>query len=335
MTLPLLSVLDLSTVGDGQTSADALAATTESARLADQLGYRRFWVAEHHNFPSVASTTPPVLIAHLAANTSTISVGSGGVMLPNHPPLVVAEQFAMLEALYPGRIDLGIGRAPGTDGRTAVALRRSLVHEGTEEFPKHLLDVMALLGDARHDDNMGTMFSATPVALTSPNVMLLGSSTFSAELAGRLGLPFAFAQHFSGEYLDAAVATYRSAFRPSSVLDLPYLIVATAALAADTEEEAHRQSMPGRLMTVNIRRNRPVPISTVEAALASADAELAISLTQDRVAGTVDTVVAALHDLTERTGADELMIATITHGLDARQRSMRLIANAWSMAQVS
>ena len=208
-----LSVLDLSILNEGATSADALADTTTLARRADELGYRRFWVAEHHNMPSVACTSPPVLIAHLAASTRRMIIGSGGVMLPNHAPLVVAEQFAMLEALHPGRIDLGIGRAPGTYQQTALALRRDPEALGAEDFPVHLLDLMALLGDRREVEWAGmpnradfaARFRATPVALSSPTIHLLGSSGYSAQLAGLLGLPFAFAHHFDmGGTLQAA-----------------------------------------------------------------------------------------------------------------------------------
>jgi luciferase family oxidoreductase group 1 len=335
VTQPLLSVLDLATVGEGQTSADALNATTAGAQLADSLGYRRYWVAEHHNFASVASTSPPVLMAHLAANTTTISVGSGGVMLPNHPPLVVAEQFAMLEALHPGRIDLGIGRAPGTDQRTMRALRRGFDQETAETFPEHLLEVMSLLGDDRLGVGERSRFQATPAPTSQPAVFLLGSSTFSAQLAGRMGLPFSFAHHFAAESLHAAVDHYRAAFQPSPALDEPYLIIATAALVANSDDEALRLSMPGRLMTVNIRRNVFEPIPSVESAEAHPDRALALAMTPDRVSGSPGTVVKALTQLAEDTGADELMVTTITHGLEERLASMKLLVEAWDPAHFS
>ena len=208
-----LSVLDLAMVPDGSSSAEALADTTEVARRAEALGYARFWVAEHHNMATVASTSPPVLMAHLAANTSTIRVGSGGVMLPNHAPLAVAEQFALLEALYPGRIDLGVGRAPGTDQATAIALRGTADNRDAEDFPRHLLDVMGLLGDRRTDRGLWERFKATPVAVGSPLVVPLGSSGFSAQLAGILGLPFGFAHHFDMGGTVEAVGIYREHFR--------------------------------------------------------------------------------------------------------------------------
>ena len=210
-----LSVLELATVGSGQSSAEALAATTQVAQAAERLGYSRLWVAEHHNMPAVASTSPPVLIAHLAARTERIRIGSGGVMLPNHAPLVVAEQFAMLEALHPGRIDLGIGRAPGTDQQTALALRRDPAALSAEDFPQHLLDLLGLLGDERVDGGLAERFVATPAARSAPEVVLLGSSGFSAQLAGALGLPFNYAHHF-GTHAQAAVELYRDSFRPSA-----------------------------------------------------------------------------------------------------------------------
>src|SRR3954447_14088919 len=232
-----LSVLDLSVLNDDSSSGDALRATTALARLADRLGYRRFWVAEHHNMPSVACTAPTVLIAHLAAVTDRIRVGSGGVMLPNHAPLVVAEQFAMLEALHPHRIDVGIGRAPGTDQLTAAALRRSPDGLGAEDFPRHLIDLMGLLGDPRTDQGLWQQFRATPVATSSPEIFLLGSSGYSAQLAGYLGLPFGFAHHFDmGGTLQAA-DLYRENFQPSPLLDEPYLVVTANVLAADTAEQ--------------------------------------------------------------------------------------------------
>jgi luciferase family oxidoreductase group 1 len=228
-----LSVLDLSVVRDGGSSADALADTTRLAQHADRLGFRRFWVAEHHNMPTVASTTPGVLIAHLAQATERIRVGSGGVMLPNHAPLAIAEQFALLEALHPGRIDLGIGRAPGTDPMTASAFGRH-PHESVETFPRDLIDVMGMLGDRRGEGGMWDRFRATPAPTSSPVVALLGSSGYSAQLAGMLGVPFAYAHHFDTGYTDLASQLYLDHFRPSPVLDEPYLIVGAGALAAET-----------------------------------------------------------------------------------------------------
>src|SRR5690606_37706208 len=210
-----LSVLDLASVGRGADPATALQGTPRLAQTADRLGFHRFWVAEHHNMPIVASTSPPVLMAHLAAVTERIRIGSGGVMLPNHPPLVVAEQIALLEALHPGRIDLGIGRAPGTDPVTAAALRRSADALDAREFPQQLLDLMALLGDVREGARLHQRFRATPLATTFPSIFLLGSSGFSAQLAGILGLPFVQAHHFDMGGTDESVRLYRMRFQPS------------------------------------------------------------------------------------------------------------------------
>jgi luciferase family oxidoreductase group 1 len=324
-----LSVLDLSIVADGRTSADALAETTAAARRAEALGYRRYWVAEHHNMATVASTSPPVLMAHLAASTERIHVGSGGVMLPNHAPLVVAEQFAMLEALHPGRIDLGIGRAPGSDPMTAAALRGG-TPGNADRFPRDLIDLMGLLGDVRADDGLWTRFSATPRATGTPLVVLLGSSLYSAQLAGMLGLPFGFAHHFDmGGTLDA-VATYRQCFRPSVVLERPHTIVTANVLAAPTAEEATFLAGPGTLMRRWIRTGRRMAVPTPEAAAADPELPIARMDPTQRIVGAPDDVVAGLEQLAEATRADELMLSTITHGLDDRLRSMELVAQAWA-----
>jgi luciferase family oxidoreductase group 1 len=221
-------VLDLSMVSAGMSSATALAATTELARAAERLGYLRFWVAEHHNMETVASTSPAVLIAHVAASTASIHVGSGGVMLPNHAPLVIAEQFAMLEALHPGRIDLGIGRAPGTDPLTAAALRRT-PDMTADTFPRDLVEVLGWLGDDRVEPGAWSRFRATPAATSRPTIVLLGSSDFSARLAGQLGLGFAFAHHFDLPGTMEALAIYREHFSPSPDLAAPYAIVTASA----------------------------------------------------------------------------------------------------------
>ena len=265
------SILDLSVLNDGQSSGAALQTTTALARRADALGYTRFWVAEHHNMPSVACTSPAVLIAHLAAITSRIRVGSGGVMLPNHSPLVVAEQFAMLEELYPGRIDVGIGRAPGTDQRTAAVLRRTSSLLGEDDFPRDFLDLMGLLGDPRTTTGLWNQFQATPAATSSPHVFLLGSSGYSAQLAGHLGLPFAFAHHFDTGGTMQATELYHHTFQPSSVLDEPYMIVTANVLAADSKEDADWHAAPGRLTALgrrtggssdSLRRTMPLFIPT-------------------------------------------------------------------------
>jgi luciferase family oxidoreductase group 1 len=333
MTEPLpLSVLELATVGSGQSTADALAATTRVARVADRLGYTRLWVAEHHNMPAVASTNPPVLIAHLAAVTERIRIGSGGVMLPNHAPLVVAEQFALLEALHPGRIDLGIGRAPGTDAYTAIALRRDPAALSAEDFPQHLLDLLGLLGDPRVEGGLAERFSATPAASSAPAVVLLGSSGFSAQLAGQLGLPFAFAHHFGGPNVQAAVDLYRETFRPSPVLQQPYTVVTANVLAADTDDDARRLALPGRLMRLAIRTNRLRPVPSIEEAQVHPERAAAEAMPSNAVIGSPETVVAQLRRLAADTGADELMLSASTHGVAERVRSLELVAGAWGLA---
>ncbi len=321
------SVLDLSLVSHGSTSGQALADTTRLARHAERLGFRRFWVAEHHNMPTVASTAPAVLIAHLAAATETIRVGSGGVMLPNHAELAVAEQFAMLEALHPGRIDLGIGRAPGTDPATAAALRRSPDLDA-EDFPRQLLNLMGMLGDARIASGMWERFTATPVATSRPEIVLLGSSGFSAELAGRLGLGFAFAHHFDVPGTLEAVAWYRRHFEPSPALDEPYTIVTAGVLAADDAEQAEYLAGPARLAILGIRRGRRMPLLSPEAAAEHPDLALARSLPSNRIVGDAAHVAAALDDLVERTAADEIMISTMTHGFAERARTLELVARS-------
>ncbi len=329
-TLPL-SVLELATVGSGQSTADALAATTRVAQAADRLGCTRIWVAEHHNMPAVASTNPPVLIAHLAAVTDRIRVGSGGVMLPNHAPLVVAEQFALLEALHPGRIDLGIGRAPGTDAHTAIALRRDPAALSADDFPQHLLDLLGLLGDRRVEGGLAQHFTATPAPTSAPSVVLLGSSGFSAQLAGALGLPFAFAHHFGGPNAAAAVELYRGSFRPSPVLARPYTVVTANVLAAETEEEARRLALPGKLMRLGIRTNRLRPVPSPAEAQVDPERAAAEGMATNAVVGDPAQVAAQLHELAAATGADELMLAASTHGVDERVRSLELVAAAWGL----
>jgi luciferase family oxidoreductase group 1 len=332
-TAPLpLSVLELATVGSGQSTADALAATRAVARAADRLGFTRLWVAEHHNMPAVASTSPPVLIAHLAAATERIRVGSGGVMLPNHAPLVVAEQFALLEALHPGRIDLGIGRAPGTDAQTALALRRDPAALSAEDFPQHLLDLLGLLGDRRVEGGLAERFTATPAPSSSPAVVLLGSSGFSAQLAGALGLPFAYAHHFGGPHVVEAVTLYRQSFRASPVLEQPYTIVTANALAADTDEEAHRLALPGLLMRLAIRTNRLRPVPSPEEALADPERPAAEAMPSNALVGTAADVATGLRELADRTGAAELMLSASTHGAQERVRSLELLSGAWGLA---
>jgi len=319
-----LSVLDLAVVRDGGTSSEALADTTALAQAADRLGFERFWVAEHHNMATVASTTPSVLIAHLAARTERIRVGSGGVMLPNHAPLAIAEQFALLESLHPGRIDLGIGRAPGTDPMTASAFGRP-PHQSVEQFPRDLIEVMGMLGDRRRDDGMFTRFRATPVLASSPAIALLGSSGFSAQLAGMLGLPFAYAHHFDTGATDVATQLYRDHFEPSPVLDEPYLIVGVGALAADTDEEAERLGLPSRILRLGIRTNKRMPLVSPDDAPGHPDAAAAKAMPTDQLVGSPERVAEGLRALATRTKASELMLTAAAYDNTDRIRSLELI----------
>jgi luciferase family oxidoreductase group 1 len=327
MTRVPLSVLDLATVREGHSSGDALRGTIATAQVADELGYARFWVAEHHNMPAVASTSPPVLIGAVAADTRRIKVGSGGVMLPNHMPFVVAEQFALLEALYPARIDLGIGRAPGTDQATAAALRGVAPHLTVEQFPEHLQTVLALLGDDRIEIASIARLRATPAPETFPEVWMLGSSTYGAQVAAALVLPFCYAYHFAiSSDVDAALRIYRSGFQPSPRHPEPHAMVSASVIAAGTTEEAQFLAGPSRVMALSLRTGRLGPIVTPESAARSEPADVAGT----QYVGTAADVVASLDELAERTGADELMLAGTVHDPATRQDTLRRIAAAWS-----
>jgi luciferase family oxidoreductase group 1 len=325
-----LSVLDLATVAKGATAADALADTTRLAGIVESLGYHRLWVAEHHGMPAVASSAPAVLVGHLADATTTLRVGAGGVMLPNHAPLVVAEQFATLEALHRGRIDLGLGRAPGTDPTTARALRRS-ADLGAEHFPEDVVELIRYLVD----DGPATTPAPMPGRGYLPQVWLLGSSTFSAQLAGMLGLPFSFAFHFAPALVDEAVALYRANFRPTGLSDGPRVMVAASVLCADTDEEADFLAGPSRLTVLQLRRGRPAPVVSPEEAAAhpytAEERALVEAVTADHAVGDPDTVHTALAALVERTGADELMLSTRAHDLATRARSLTRVAERWGL----
>ncbi|HEY0641062.1 MAG TPA: LLM class flavin-dependent oxidoreductase [Pseudonocardiaceae bacterium] len=326
MTSVPLSVLDLAPVAAGAGNGAALAATTALAQRVEELGYHRFWVAEHHNMPAIASSAPAVLIAHLAARTSTIRVGSGGVMLPNHAPLVVAEQFGTLVALHPGRIDLGIGRAPGTDQLTALALRRSVEALSADDFPQELGRLLAYF-DA---DPSASRVRATPGSGDAPDVWLLGSSDFSARLAGLLGLPFSYAHHFSSGGTDHALDVYRTSFRPSEALAEPYAMVAVSTICAPTDEEAHWLAGPAGLSFLWLRQGRPRALATPEEAAAypysPMEREFLAQRHDGQAIGSPDTVTQQLTTLLDRTAADELMLTTMVYDLDARVRSYELVS---------
>jgi luciferase family oxidoreductase group 1 len=310
-----LSVLDLASVYSGMTHAQALAQTIETARRAEELGYRRFWVAEHHGMPAVASSAPAVLIAAIAAATSRIRVGSGGVMLPNHSSLVIAEQFGTLVALHGDRVDLGLGRAPGTDQVTASILRRNITHETVDDFPQQVVELLALFGTIPPLENgLGSVIAATPGLGDAPEMWLLGSSGFSAQLAGMLGLPFAFAHHFAGgENTPIAFEMYRTSFEPSAVLTEPHSMVAVATIIGDSAEDAARLGLPSGLSTIRMRSGlRPSTFPTMEEALAHPWTDAERQFVDDRFAlqavGDLEHVTSRIARLVESTGANEVIV---------------------------
>lgn len=329
---PALSVLDLVPVRTGQTSAQAVTASLDLAQAADRWGYRRYWFAEHHNMPAVASTTPPVLAAAAAARTSRIRVGSGGVMLPNHAPLVVAEQFAALEAIAPGRIDLGIGRAPGSDPVITQLLRMSGTTSDVDRFPEHIRDILGLVSPegsqvrlvSRSGASEGDTYAvhATPAATTAPEVWLLGSSDYSATLAAAFGMPYVFANHFSGEGLDRALDLYRTQFRASELLSEPRTFLTANAVAAATEAEARERMLPQARMMARLRGGRPLTaLETVEQAR---DAEKADGLASGMLdglyqrwfVGAGDDVRSRLAQFASRHGVDEVMVSPVAASFD-------------------
>jgi luciferase family oxidoreductase group 1 len=326
-----LSVLDLATVGTGSTPAQALAETTSTAIEVERLGFHRLWVAEHHSMPAVASSAPPVLIAHLASATSTLRIGAGGVMLPNHSPLVVAEQFATLEALHPGRIDLGLGRAPGTDHVTARALRRS-ADLSLNHFPNDVVELINYLVPGE-----GTPAHPAPVPGIgyAPEIWLLGSSTFSAQLAAMLGLPFSFAYHFAPTLLDEALDSYRSTFRPSNFLAEPYAMIAVSVVCAPSSDEALWLSGSSALSIVRMRTGRrgllPSPEEAAAYEFTPGEVVIATEAMESHLVGNPTEVLGGLHQLVQRTDVNEIMLSTRVHSLDARIESLSLVAGAWEL----
>jgi luciferase family oxidoreductase group 1 len=325
-----LSVLDLAPVGEGSSPRQALQWSLELARHVERLGYRRYWVAEHHNMPGIASSSPPVLLAAVGQGTSTIRLGSGGVMLPNHSPLVVAEQFGMLEALHPGRIDLGLGRAPGTDQVTALALRRSRDRIMADDFDSQVAELLGYFNGTIPDDHPFSRITATPGLGYQPAIWLLGSSDYGARMAGLMGLPYSYAHHFASGGTDEAVRVYRESFQPSDVLDEPYLMLGVAVICASTDEQAQWLAGPGRLAMVRLRTGRPGRYPTPEEAAGYSftphEKEIAKGLGRSSIVGSVERVRAGMAELVARTGADELMVTTMVHGNDDRLESYRLVA---------
>jgi len=320
------SVLDLSPIVEGGTAADALRNSLDLARHAERLGFHRFWLAEHHNMPGIASAATSVVIGFVAGGTERIRVGSGGIMLPNHSPLVIAEQFGTLESLYPGRIDLGLGRAPGTDRRTAHALRRD-ADVRADFFPQDVAELQGYFGPA-----VPGAVRAVPGAGLNVPIWLLGSSLFSAQLAAALGLPFAFAAHFAPDLLLHALDLYRSRFQPSAALAQPYAMVGVTVIAADTDAEARRLFTSQQLQFVNLRRGTPTqlqpPVASTEG-LWSADEQLGLESTlRYAMVGSADRIAGDIDRFLEMTGADELMIGAHIYDHAARLRSFEIVAGA-------
>ncbi len=320
-----LSVLDLSPVPEGSDAGQALRNSADLARHADSLGYNRYWMAEHHNMPGIASAATAVALAHVAHGTSRIRIGAGGVMLPNHAPLAIAEQFGTLASLYPGRVDLGLGRAPGSDQVTAHALRRTLQGD-VDSFPQDVMELMAYFRPAQP----GQRVQAVPGAGLDVPVWILGSSTYGAQLAAALGLPYAFASHFAPGSMEEAMAIYRERFRPSGHLERPYVMLGVNVHAAETDAAARLLFSSHQQAFVNLRSGRPGKLPAPQEGFFEgldpyAQAMIRNSLSVSIVGGP-DTVRQGLRDLVARTGADELMVTGQIHDHAARKRSFAILA---------
>jgi luciferase family oxidoreductase group 1 len=329
-----VSVLDLVGMRAGEPAGSAIARSVDLARHVEQWGYKRYWLAEHHSISGLACSATPVLIGHVAAATKTIRVGSGGVMLPNHAPLVVAEQFGTLEALYPGRVDLGLGRAPGGDFQTMRALRRDLQQSG-EDFPALLDELQTYLGP----EEPGQVVKAIPGQGSNVPITLLGSSGFSAQLAGMQGLPFAFAAHFAPEYLYTAAQLYREHFRPSKVLRSPYLMVAVQVIAAETDAAAQRLFTTSQQRFLRLIRNQPVellpPVDSMDGLWQEAERAAVRSKLGAAIVGSNATVKAGLEKLVGDTGADEVIVVTDTYEHADRLQSYERVAGVATMIDVN
>ena len=324
--LPALSVLDLAPVIQGGTPGQALRNSRDLAQHAEQLGYRRYWLAEHHNMAGIASSATAVAIGYVAEGTKHIRVGAGGVMLPNHAPLIIAEQFGTLASLYPDRIDLGLGRAPGTDQITAQALRRTLTGD-IDQFPRDVMELMAYLDDPEE----GQRVKAVPGAGTKVPIWILGSSLYGAQLAAMLGLPYAFASHFAPQMMMQAIDMYRSSFRPSEQLAEPYVMLGFNVCAAPTDEEARYLRTSSLQAIINLRRGTPgqLPPPVRDLTLSAEDEAIVASFGQCSAVGDQDTVAAAVKSFAARTGADELMIAGQIYDHRARIRSYEILTAAY------
>ncbi len=320
-----VSVLDLVGMRSGESAGSAIARSVDLAQHVEQWGYKRYWLAEHHSIPGLACSATPVLIGHVAGATKTIRVGSGGVMLPNHAPLVVAEQFGTLEALYPGRIDLGLGRAPGSDAQTMRALRRDLAQTG-DDFPALLEELQTYL----EPEKPGQVVKAIPGQGSNVPITLLGSSGFSAQLAGMLGMPFAFAAHFAPEFLYAAARLYRERFQPSDLLPQPYFMVAVQVIAAETDADARRLFTTPQQRFLRLIRNQPVellpPVDSMEPLWQEWERAAVESRLGAAIVGSDATVKAGLEKLVGDTGADEVIVVTDTYEHTDRLRSYERVA---------
>ena len=319
------SVLDLSQIGEGSTVSDALANSARLAQAAEAHGYARFWLAEHHGMPGIASAATAVAIAHVGHATKTIRVGAGGIMLPNHAPLMVAEQFGTLEALFPGRVDLGLGRAPGTDMATARALRRNL-EQGVDSFPQDVLELQAYLGAPAE----GQRLLAVPGMNSHVPIWILGSSLYGAQLAAQLGLPYAFASHFAPDMLFEALHVYRSTFRPSEHLHKPHVMVGVMGVAADTDAEAEFLYTSMQQSFANLRRNVrapfPKPSHDAVADLTADERVMIDHMLRYALVGSPATIAPRLASFLERTQADELIVSMPVHAIEARLHALALFA---------
>ena len=334
-----LSVLDVSPVSSGSTGAQALQNTLDLARMADRLGYERYWLAEHHNLPNIASSSPEVMIGHVAGATERIRVGAGGIMLPNHAPLKVVETFRVLEALHPGRIDLGIGRAPGTDPVTASALRRSRDSwkaAGAEDFPQQFGELLAFAGDGFPEDHPFRSVIAMPSEVGLPPIWLLGSSGYSARAAAQMGLGYAFASHFSPADPTPFMQDYRGNFEPSEDFENPSAILAVSVICGESGEHARELASSMQLAWVRMRSGKPSPLPGPEEAMAyqynPAERHLAESYLSMQIMGDAETVRKKVEQIAEQTGADEIMVTTNVYDHHERLRSYERLAEVFEVA---
>ena len=319
-----LSILDLSPIPEGSDAGVALRNSLDLARHVEKLGFQRYWMAEHHNLPGIASAATAVVLAHVAAGTSTIRIGAGGIMLPNHAPLIIAEQFGTLAALHPGRVELGLGRAPGSDQITARAMRRNLANG--DDFPQDVVELMHYFQPAEPNQAV----QAVPGAGQNVPIWILGSSTYGAQLAAMLGLPYAFASHFAPGMMMEAMAIYRQRFRPSAQLDTPHVMLGLNLVAADTDEEARFLFSSTQQSFLNIRRGRPgklpPPVPDMDARIDAYGRAMLDDALACAVVGGPDTVRGGLHAFVERTGADELMVTCNIFDHEKRKRSFQILA---------